>query len=74
MLIWKWTAFVTGVAISCVMVACAGDGPTPTVSPENSIRSKSLEEMPADQPAGIGGPVGYGDAGLPHIMPDGSVR
>jgi len=63
-----WGAVAVGVTVAgCT----AGRDPRPQVSPQDAIRSSSPDEMPATQPAGIGGPDGQEDPGLPTVGPDG---
>jgi hypothetical protein len=63
------------VAVGTAVAACtAGRDPRPEVNPENAIRSPSPDYMPAMGPAGLGGPQGHEDAGLPLIGPDGGIE
>jgi hypothetical protein len=62
------------VAVGTAVAACAGNDANPPVSPENSIHSSSLDEMPAAQPGGLGEPGGHTDAGLRQITADGGVQ
>lgn len=61
------------VAIAMALACGCSSAPTPPINPQDTIQSKSPDDMPPTGTSGLGTPGGQEDAGIPPIPLDASI-